>query len=99
MMLYRLTNAAENDLAEIYEYSLLNFGRKVADDYLSGLVAAFELIVDNPKLGYKFQVFRGFRKGKHIVFYHPQSKPIAIVRIMHESMEHHISQLIAEWQE
>ncbi len=98
-MLYKLTNAAENDLAEIYEYSLLNFGRKVADDYLSGLIDTFELIVNNPKLGYRFQVFRSFRKGKHIVFYDPQTKPIIIVRIMHERMEHHISKLIADWDE
>ncbi len=97
-MSYKLTHSAEKDLAEIYEYSLLNFGRKVADNYLSELIQSFELLVDNPKLGYRFQLFRAFPKGKHIIFYDARTKPIIIVRIMHERMQHHISELIADWE-
>ncbi len=45
---YQLTNKAEHEIEDIYEYSILNFGIQTAQDYLSGLHDCFKLLSDNP---------------------------------------------------
>ena len=44
---YQLTNEAEDEIEEIYEYSILSFGLSTARDYVSGLHKKFEILVDN----------------------------------------------------
>lgn len=51
MAAYQLTNKAESEIERIYEYSILNFGLRVAQDYVSGLHHCFELLADNPSWG------------------------------------------------
>lgn len=95
-MVYRLTKAAERDLAEIYEYGLTQFGQNVADDYLAELISTFELIEHSPKIGTAYQGFRRFSKGRHIVFYQITTDTLIVVRIMHERMQYRISYLLVD---
>jgi toxin ParE1/3/4 len=44
MVTYQLTNKAESEIESIYEYSILNFGLQIAQDYISGLNDCFELL-------------------------------------------------------
>ncbi len=48
MASYRLSDAALADLDKIYEYGILNFGLKQADQYFDGLVSHFRQIADSP---------------------------------------------------
>ncbi len=51
MATYQLTNKAESEIEGIYEYSILNFGLRVAQEYMSGLTHCFELLADNHSWG------------------------------------------------
>ncbi len=50
MTKYRLTDAAREDLENIYRYGLQTFGEKQADRYYFGLIKCLESIADNPLL-------------------------------------------------
>ncbi len=45
---YRLTLAAEMDLADILEYGEAHFGTSAALEFYEGLLSVFPKIVDNP---------------------------------------------------
>lgn len=44
---YQLTNKAEREIDNIYEYSILNFGFRIAHDYISGIHDCFCLLANN----------------------------------------------------
>jgi toxin ParE1/3/4 len=48
---YRLTNRAERDIDQLYEYGLLNFGFEQAQSYFLGLHDRFQTLTDSPMLG------------------------------------------------
>ena len=50
MTKYRLTDAAREDLENIYRYGLQTFGEQQADRYYFGLVTCLERIAENPLL-------------------------------------------------
>jgi toxin ParE1/3/4 len=70
---YRLSRAADASIAKIYEYSLLNFGEAVADDYFKGLHDAFLRLAEFPRLGRECnevrEACRRFEYRSHVVFY------------------------------
>ena len=48
---YQLTNKAENEIESIYEYSILNFGLNIAQEYVFGLHECFVTLADNQSWG------------------------------------------------
>ena len=66
---YKLSNDASITIGKIYEYSILNFGEKKADEYYSSLHKAFELLAEQPKLGREFYEYRCHEHGEHVFFY------------------------------
>lgn len=72
-MAFRLSTAAEADLAGIREFTLDRRGREQWLAYRAGLVAAFERITAEPGIGSRRNAFRpGLRSatcGAHVVFY------------------------------
>lgn len=83
MAVYRLSAAAERKLAEIYAYSLLNFGEVQADDYFYGLHAVFDLLAQHPLMGRTFRQYRRHEHGSHTVFYAQTDYGVLIVQIFH----------------
>lgn len=86
MAAYQLTNKAEKEIETIYEYSILNFGLRVAQDYLSGLHHCFELLADNQTWGSDYGfikpgLFR-YEYRSHSVYYQPIGDGILIVRVL-----------------
>lgn len=86
MVNYQLTNKAEKDMENIYEYSILNFGLRVARDYISGIHTYFSLLADNPSWGtdYSFiesDLFR-YEYRSHSVYYQKTKQGILIVRVL-----------------
>jgi toxin ParE1/3/4 len=83
------SNAAEADLVEIDEFSVVRFGEDVAEIYMHGFDAAFERLRDFPLVaplrpefgeGYRCLVHR-----QHRVFYTVSEDGALIVRILHHS--------------
>ncbi|MUG92091.1 type II toxin-antitoxin system RelE/ParE family toxin [Scytonema sp. UIC 10036] len=51
MATYQLTNKAERDIENIYEYSILNFGLRIAQEYVSGMHDCFALLAEYQSWG------------------------------------------------
>ena len=92
MAKYRLSNKAVEDLANIWNYTLVKWSEKQADKYYNLLIDTFIEISKNPGLGKDysdiFENILGFRVGRHIIFYRISAgKGIEIIRILHERMD------------
>lgn len=53
--MYKLSKLAAEDFADIYEYTLLNFGARQADDYTDDLESTFQLLSSSPLMGHVCQ--------------------------------------------
>ena len=87
-MAFRLSTAAEADLAGMRAFTLERWGREQWLAYRGGLVAAFERIAAEPGIGRRRDAFRpGMRSvpcGAHVVFYlELDGGVIGIVRVLH----------------
>lgn len=91
-MAYSLSKQAAEDFANIYEYSLLQFGVYQADYYTDGLHHAFALLASSPFMGIKCpeitsELFR-HNHQRHVIFYRTASNGnLFIVRILHQQMD------------
>jgi len=84
---YILSDNAENDVSEIYDYTEREHGARRAAAYLSGLEKTLNMLVEGPNLG-KLRPeirkeLRSFTYEKHIIFYRVLSDHIRIVRVLH----------------
>lgn len=89
---YRLSKSAENDLAEIADYTIATFGIEQSRRYRDGLNTCFQNLADNPKLGRSASLdlapeLRRYEYQSHVVFYMPELRDILIVRVLHKSMD------------
>lgn len=91
MAKYHLTNQAVEDLANIWNYTLDQWSEQQADEYYNMLIASCRKIACNPVLfGRAYdeirEGLRGFKAGKHILFYLViviDGRDVEIVRILH----------------
>jgi len=83
---FRLSSLASDDLNNILEYSLLQFGELQAEKYFSVLQDGFETLSLHPKIGKKaYEIYTGLRslnKGKHCIYYLETDQNIEIIRIL-----------------
>ena len=81
-----ISQAADADLSEIYDYTCEQFGAEQAVKYLMGFDGIFESLCRNPKLGRsRNEITKGLRscsKESHTVFYRILDDKIRIVRIL-----------------
>lgn len=88
---YELSQEADNDLDEIFDYTAEQFGIEQAIKYLSGFDVMFENLCSNPNLGRKRnEIRKGLRSISHIshmVFYRILEDRLRIVRILHASKD------------
>lgn len=86
MARYRLTDAALADLDRLYEYGILTFGLKKADQYYDGLVSHFQKIADSPLSHTAVDKIRaGYRRAPYYinsVYYRIEGQGVVIVRIL-----------------
>ncbi|SEW36082.1 toxin ParE1/3/4 [Aliiroseovarius sediminilitoris] len=84
---YRLTPAAENDLADIWRYGTRTWSADQADRYLDTLITGFELIADQPEISRLRVEFtppvRIFPTGAHLVVYQVGADGVTILRVLH----------------
>jgi toxin ParE1/3/4 len=92
-MKFKLSRKAEEDLEEIWLYTLEIWSKEQADRYLSLIFDEIEYVTANPKTGWDFDLIRKkYRYSKvnsHFIFYkHKKSEDvIEVIRILHARMD------------
>ena len=88
---YVLSQSADHDLEDIFDYTVQEFGMDQAVSYLNGLDELFHMLLDNPELGrLRPELKAGLRsiaKEAHVVFYSVNSDHIRIIRVLHGSRD------------
>jgi len=87
-----LRQAAIDDLADIWEYTLATWSENQADRYYKMIKSACSEISVSPSLGKEYVAIAkgllGYRINKHIIFYYITSNDeIEVIRILHERMD------------
>ena len=84
---YELSEAADQDIQDIYEYAEREYGADQAEAYTLELEIFLDRLVRNPKMGKQRDEIRSglrsFPKGHHIIFYRILSDRIRVVRVLH----------------
>jgi toxin ParE1/3/4 len=82
---------ARSDVADIWDYTLANWGEARAERYVRAIQFAVAELVTNPQLGRSCEDIRaGCRKypvGSHVVFYRLVGSDTGIVRTLHQNMD------------
>ena len=91
MAKYILSPNAQKSLKEIKEYSLETFGKRQTLIYLEELNDKMKYLAENPQRGkIRNNIKQGYYsayQGSHIIFYLIKTDHIAIIDILHKSME------------
>lgn len=86
-MAYKLSERAENDLRDIYEYGYFRFGERQATDYFHKLHLAFDRIDQNPMVSRLRSNFTPpihvYTYYAHVILYAVQDDDIYIYRVFH----------------
>lgn len=87
---YRLSNAAERDLEEIYTYSYSEYGERRADAYFESLENCLLRLAQHPLLGVDISSLRKgyfrFVHQRHSIYCTKHTAGIFIVRILGPGM-------------
>jgi len=92
-MNYKLSNAAEKDLENIWRYTLENWSLEQADRYINLILDELEYLCLKPTSGNDFGHIReGYFRVKvksHLIFYkiNTSQKQLEIIRVLHEMMD------------
>jgi toxin ParE1/3/4 len=88
---YTLRQVAENDLEQIWLYTMHEWGVVQADNYLRALIARFAWLAENAQIGKRRndikQGYYSFPEGRHVIFYTLTSYGIDIIGIPHQRMD------------
>ena len=88
---YRLSERAEHDPIEIYDYTKAIFGAYQADAYHAGLERTFDLLANFPRIGRAVDEiaagFRRFRFQAHTVYYTEEKGYLLIRAVLHQARE------------
>ena len=90
----KVSEKAQKDLINIWEYTFQKWSLEQADRYFNILVHGMNEICKNPDLGKSYEYFRKdyFKKKKksHIIFFRIiNNETIEIIRILHQKMDLH----------
>ena len=89
---YLFKPRAEQDLEDIYDYTVGEFGEAQADRYIRNLFEAFQRLADTPGIArQRDEVRPGLRSYPvqgHIVFFRESGDGALIVRVLHQSMDY-----------
>ena len=88
---YVLSEIADEDLEDIFDYTTTEFGLEQAEKYLFEIEEVFQNLLINPELGkIRNEIKEGlysFPKDNHIIFYRILENHIRIVRVLHGSRD------------
>ena len=88
---YLLSEIADADLEDIFDYTIEEFGFAEAEKYLAEIEEVFQNLMHNPEAGRKRNEIKeglySFPKDQHVIFYRILSDHIRIVRVLHGSRD------------
>lgn len=88
-MVWRTTDLADEDIAEIENYGTITFGRSRAEKYVDDLFSAFELLAAMPRIAQQHDDLPGkpriYHFRSHRVIYTIDGEDAVIVRVLHAS--------------
>jgi toxin ParE1/3/4 len=91
MSRYVLSPRAQEDLDEIWDFTVKTWGERQAEDYIRLLVGAIETAAENPRRGRPCdEVRKGYHRylaGSHIIFFRKTKAGIDVIRILHGGMD------------
>ncbi|MBK8242083.1 MAG: type II toxin-antitoxin system RelE/ParE family toxin [Saprospiraceae bacterium] len=90
----KVSEKAQKDLINIWEYTFQKWSLEQADKYFNILVHGMNEICKNPDLGKSYEYIRkdyfGYNQKSHIIFYRIiNNETIEIIRILHQKMDLH----------
>ncbi|WP_312421486.1 type II toxin-antitoxin system RelE/ParE family toxin [Epilithonimonas sp.] len=89
--IYILSEIADKDLEDIFNYTFNEFGFDQAEKYLLEIEEIFQNLILNPQIGKKRDEIKqglySFPKDNHIIFYRILVSHIRIVRVLHGSRD------------
>ena len=89
--IYILSEIADKDLEDIFDYTFDEFGFNQAEKYLLEIEEIFQNLIINPQIGKKRDEIKqglySFPKDNHIIFYRILDNHIRIVRVLHGSRD------------
>ncbi len=88
---YELSEPADQDIQDIFDYTEVKFGMDQAVSYLQDLEGVFIQLIENPELGRERNEIkkdlRSMPKASHVIFYRIMKDHIRIVRVLHGSRD------------
>ena len=91
MALFRLSPAAQSDVAEIWNFTAKNWGIDQAEAYIRRIKNAVHIIAGDHRSGRPCDHVRaGYWKyavGSHMLFYRIDESGVDVVRILHAHMD------------
>lgn len=88
---YVLSEEADFDIDEIFDYTEIEFGFNQAVSYVADFDTVFNHFLVNPNIGKsRNEIKKGlysFPKGEHVIFYRILANYIRIVRVLHGSRD------------
>lgn len=94
---YTLSPNAASSIADISAYTIKEFGPQQAERYMANFRDRFKFLMTHPELGTdRHDIKKGYYcyfEGSHTIYYKVVDDHIAIIDILHQSMEptHHLS--------
>ena len=90
-MVWRTTDLADEDIADIETYGTLTFGRSRAAQYVDDLFAAFDLLAALPRMAQVHDDLPGqpriYHFRSHNVIYSVEDEHALIIRVLHASRD------------
>ena len=91
-MAFKLRPAADQDLEDIYNYSVSEWGEDRADRYIRDLETTFQKLDSGELHARKADEInpglKAYRVASHVVFFRPESYGILIIRVLHRRMDY-----------
>jgi plasmid stabilization system protein ParE len=83
-----LTDEAEDDIADILNYTAITWGIKQKENYKSTIHRGLQTIAEIPTIGSYKQDYQAYfhHVGRHIVIYEIQEHKIIVLRLVHDRM-------------
>lgn len=90
MSRYRLTRQADQNLIDIYLFTLEQFGFAQAEKYTESMKQCIEMLAGSPRMGRAADDIRpGIRRHEHeshVIFYREDESGILVLAIIHRRM-------------
>lgn len=87
---YVLSPMAEEDLEHIWTYTAREWSVEQAETYTNDIINLFEDFAEGRRVGRPVLVRAGYLKalvGRHAIYFQTRGEVIAIIRILHQSMD------------